>query len=888
MLHCKFCDLQCASFAKYADHQRGHLTLAKELHCGIPNCSQSFRQKNLLQTHLIRQHDFTSHKVIDTSSRAENSAASFICTVSTCKSEFDNFLSLKKHLYSHMRKGEKIICPYNNCIRSYHLVNSFSGHLSKDHKNEPIVTNNFMVSFQNNQDQLREACSNSLDFENFPELDSSEQNNSEETSEIVNDPEQNYLENLAIMFLKLESLKLVPISTIQTIVSELSGMYALGQDVNRIKLTEILKKERLSSDLINNVVEKFFANDLFSESLEKLDSNYKRKKFYKENFDHVAPKAIKINPSKGTFFCYVPIQSTLQLFFRDKSVKHEIQLKVPVNDTNLMQDFTDGTAFKNNEFFKNNPESLKLILYQDAFEIVNPIGSAKKKHKCLGIYMALGNLPPDIRYNSGNIKLVALCKEKEFDHKIVYGRIVRDLKKIESEGIRIEGKNLKGSLVFIAGDSLGSHSLGGYTENFSKTPYFCRFCLVNRKEFYSDGGAFRTYEPRTYEKYREALSNIGCNDLMCEGVKFDSVFNSLKYYNVCSPGLPPCLAHDTLEGFLRYDMFMLIQKLVKKKWFTWTVLNERIKNFKYTSKDKKDKPCEISITGKYKKISGDALRVFNFVRLFPLIVKNRIMNADDEVWECILLLSEIIEILFSPTINKSILPHLNQLILQFIFLRQKLFPDVKLRPKHHYLMHYPELILRYGPLIKVWTLRFESKHSYFKESQRRTKNFINVLKTLSEKHELLQSLVRHGVNYCKKEEFQNVSDFDYDFYCDGILSAIQKASLGTVMQQCVRATVKGTPYEKGTVLLMKQEAYQYNLTFGKICLFLLKENRLYIVFQKLNNEFDPHVRAYIIETTDTYECHAFSTLLNYKPISVYKLENKLFAKPDYGFVNCDL
>ena len=59
------------------------------------------------------------------------------------------------------------------------------------------------------------------------------------------------------------------------------------------------------------------------------------------------------------------------------------------------------------------------------------------------------------------------------------------------------------------------------------------------------------------------------------------------------------------------------------------------------------------------------------------------------------------------------LTYLQLIISQYISMREMLFPDVKLRPKHHYLLHYPELILQFGPLIKVWTMRFESKHRFF-------------------------------------------------------------------------------------------------------------------------------------------------------------------------------
>lgn len=69
----------------------------------------------------------------------------------------------------------------------------------------------------------------------------------------------------------------------------------------------------------------------------------------------------------------------MQSFFLDKSVKDSISLEANFStEPNIMKDFVDGNELKNNDFFINNPESLKIILYQDGAEIVDPLGAAKK------------------------------------------------------------------------------------------------------------------------------------------------------------------------------------------------------------------------------------------------------------------------------------------------------------------------------------------------------------------------------------------------------------------------------------------------------------------------------------------------------------------------------
>lgn len=413
----------------------------------------------------------------------------------------------------------------------------------------------------------------------------------------------------------------------------------------------------------------------------------------------------------------------------------EIQLSTPLNDTETLKDFTDGFTFKNNDFFKTNPNSLKIILYQDAFEVANPIGSAKKKHKLLPVYMSLGNLPDNFRSHINCIKLVALCKENDFDHDQIYGKIVEDIKILENQGININGDIIKGSIAFICGDNLGSHSLGGFVENFSKSKFICRFCLATREEFFYNNGLCKIYEYRTPKNYENSLKNFNAENKIVNGIKFNSIFNQLKYFHVCAPGLPQCLGHDLFEGVVACDLMLYINYFIKRNWFTLSWINARITNFNYTTDDRKDAPC--TIKKDHKKIPGGACQIWNFLRLFSLLVRDKIKDIHDDVWKLVVLMGEIVEIVVSPEIHRSCLPYLQTQIFEYLTFRSTLFPNNNLICKHHYLSHYPFLINLFGPLIKVWIMRFESKHKFFKRAIRYSLNFINVVKSLSVKHELL-------------------------------------------------------------------------------------------------------------------------------------------------------
>ena len=230
----------------------------------------------------------------------------------------------------------------------------------------------------------------------------------------------------------------MPASTVQYIATEMCNIHCEGQEILEKRLERKLVAEGVSPDLVENILASISKEDPFVQSSNKLKSNFRRKKFYKKNFDYVEPVSLLLTESHGKnakYFQYVPILKTVEHFFRDKSFQEELLKDPKPREDEVLRDFTDGNVYKKNAFFKKNINGLRIILYEDAFEIVNPIGAAKTKHKVIAVYLSLGNLPDNVRSHINNIKLVALCTEKLFDYKKVYGKIVTDLIKLEEEGI---------------------------------------------------------------------------------------------------------------------------------------------------------------------------------------------------------------------------------------------------------------------------------------------------------------------------------------------------------------------------------------------------------------------------------------------------------------------
>lgn len=77
----------------------------------------------------------------------------------------------------------------------------------------------------------------------------------------------------------------------------------------------------------------------------------------------------------------------------------------------------------------------------------------------------------------------------------------------------------------------------------------------------------------------------------------------------------------------------------------------------------------------------------------------------DQTWGILLLLKDILEMAVAFKFTEDSLDFLDAKIAEHRHLLLTVFPHFKLRPKHHYIEHYPQLIRMYGPLRDVWTMR---------------------------------------------------------------------------------------------------------------------------------------------------------------------------------------
>ena len=231
--------------------------------------------------------------------------------------------------------------------------------------------------------------------------------------------------------------------------------------------------------------------------------------------------------------------------------------------------------------------------------------------------------------------------------------------------------------------------------------------------------------------------------------------------------------------------------------------------------------------------------------ILPLIVGYKIEQPEDPVWQLCLQLREIVEFVCSPHISTEQVAYLNVVVEEYLEERKVTFNECKLRPKHHYMAHYAEIILKFGPLMRMWTMRFESKHSYFKKCLQHCQNFKNVTKTLSERHQLLQAYMANGSLMSSSVNYAKAIPLHPSLYSTGIASSLQRFDLdsqNSVVSE--KVTFNGVDFKKGLFVVVSF-SNDSTITFGCIQMMVVKScSSVYVVVRLCEASFETHLGVY--------------------------------------------
>ncbi|XP_076135690.1 uncharacterized protein LOC143118536 [Alosa pseudoharengus] len=189
--------------------------------------------------------------------------------------------------------------------------------------------------------------------------------------------------------------------------------------------------------------------------------------------------------------------------------------------------------------------------------------------------------------------------------------------------------------------------------------------------------------------------------------------------------------------------------------------------------------------------------------------------------------------------------YLKHLIIEHHQLFKELYPSKNLIPKHHFMVHYPRCIRQIGPLIHIWTMRFEAKHKFFKDC---VKNFKNLTVSLAKKHQFAvayhwecfsSKAVESGpVKLCLLETLEYIEEEDIEYIAEYLHIDSQATVRLTNWVKC------GVEYRVGLFVCTSTD--ENMPVFSKIISIILHDGKVVFVLVEHETCFHDHFHAFQI------------------------------------------
>ncbi|XP_065658244.1 uncharacterized protein LOC136082749 [Hydra vulgaris] len=326
--------------------------------------------------------------------------------------------------------------------------------------------------------------------------------------------------------------------------------------------------------------------------------------------------------------------------------------------------------------------------------------------------------------------------------------------------------------------------------------------------------------------------------------------------------------HTVLEGVVVFELGAVLYCLsVEKCFFTLGELNNRLSYFwSMVNVGKKNKSPELNKL----EVPGHELS-----------------PKEDEYWKFLLELSTLVDFIFAPKYTIGMVTYLKYIIASHLENFKFLFGNrTRLRPKHHFLVHLPTIIINSGPLIGMNCLKYELKNSFFKRSAHIVSNFKNICLTLAKRHQhnalhyRLSSAYMHNLLISESHDVVPIHSLHY--------SQVLLDNLHCKPTDDIFITFKikrGSLQYKTNHHLTISEDEDYPV-FGKVISFvsIRDESLWFVVVSKLNTlKFVEHCHCFLVENVkqDTYLVIKLDKLVDDHPVLSYQKGNAYYIRQQY-------
>uniref|UniRef100_A0A8D8PFR4 (northern house mosquito) hypothetical protein n=1 Tax=Culex pipiens TaxID=7175 RepID=A0A8D8PFR4_CULPI len=667
--------------------------------------------------------------------------------------------------------------------------------------------------------------------------------------------------------------------------------------LSRKKGLDFIKElQSFSSELLSNIVEQT-RNFIRPENIEdfiKIIDGYKKQfqvsteesvqkmlnsnnLYIEPNIDiisnEVLPKTVggqRVLGRKPENVVNMNLQFALKLFFERKNL-----LELTLKNIDKLQNDTSGKIrnyiqsiawLEKKSQLPINRIYLPIFLYNDDFEPDNPLGAHKGKNAQCAFYLSCPVIPKRFRAKLSSLIPAMFVKSslKKVKPEILFKTLIQNLTELQTTGIEIstDSRTIKiyPVLCGFTGDNLSLNYIGGFTTGFNST-YYCRSCKSHKDEMKQ----MLEENENTLRNDEQYLRDVEENNTETTGIDFKCPFIEIPHFNVInSMTFDPM--HDFAEGICPFTVAMALRKIIQNHdILNLKVLNQRKDLFNYGMYKKSNIPEKITkyhLQKEYLKMSSNEM--FTFLYFLPMMLGDLIAENTPE-WDYLLLLRRIVFFTFKPSFCLEDIQKLKEMIANHHRMYIALF-EKPLKPKMHFLTHYPSAILKFGPLENTDCRRFESKNRDVKQYVRNTFNRKNLSKSIGIKETYKSAY--HSYLVYQEHEFR-----------------LFRARYVTVESL---ETTNGIEVVPGEIFLFsfsgifddikfnQDSCFKVGETFVKVRSLFVKHNSCYAIVRKLKVlEFNNQMDCYYIDENDDEDsafCFNLCEIDNF-PQTIHHLNN---------------
>ena len=551
------------------------------------------------------------------------------------------------------------------------------------------------------------------------------------------------------------------------------------------------------------------------------------------------------------------------------------QLKRLCDAVNASEDVTlspDGVlcGLQDGYAHSNDSASLLLSVYYDGFQVGNPLGSKAKNQKVGVIYFAVNSMNNNL---SSQVLLSVIFLEsllKTYSWETLLNPLVTELKQLESDGfVTSNGTRFTAHVAVLVGDNLGVHSVAGFSQCFSGGGMVCRHCHGSMQEI-REKSELKEFTLRTKEDYDLKIKLLMEEEfdkalLRAYGINSTCPFTSLKGFHPMT-SLPPDVMHDLLEGVVPSTIGLVCGELISQGELCLEGANKSISSFPYSRLDT-NHPAPLRRDGKSVTVKQQASEAWCLLRLFPLMLINAgVLSSsvfESRLYSLVTQLIKIMLLLTAFTVSLQETEVLQSMVEKFLSDLLCCFPEFKLTPKHHYLLHYADQMRRHGPLRNLWSMRFEREHQRLKRSVANSRNRKNVCMSIATRYQvrtvadqLEDAHVKCGIAF--REAIPEVA-----------------SSMIVGLQLFKRMLVNKETYGAGEIILLRTGVAKIVC----LCQCPTDVSAIHFLVQYQVAIYDMALGAFCVSDTDHYQLVGLADLADSQPLGVYSINSRRYAVP---------